>query len=87
MSSTNDLAVRDLIELVLQDNSLAGSSEFESFTREVQETDRRFKGLLHDDAQRDAKGPWWRRGILKSGGGGYRADIHERHGILISECS
>ena len=79
-----ELVVRDYIEALMNEPSLANSRQFEEFKQRVAELDRRFKAVLQEGVQRPWKSQsWWRVGVLKYAGEDYREDMSSRYAIDV----
>ncbi|GIH05287.1 hypothetical protein Rhe02_33540 [Rhizocola hellebori] len=75
----NDLSIRDLIEVLLNDADLDLRSRLDWWVEKVQTVDRRFRQLLRSrDA--DSAGAWWRDRPLLFAGPELAADFEQHYG-------
>lgn len=79
----NDLGVRAGIELILNEEKLLQSPEYEGFTKFVTEIDTKFKELLHPDFKRPDRSSWWEQGIPKRAGKELVNDLSNIFGYKI----
>ncbi|MFG1706388.1 hypothetical protein ACFLIM_24640 [Nonomuraea sp. M3C6] len=82
----HDLRIRDLLQCVLDDPTIAETPEREWFSAEVEEIDRRFRALLSEEPVTSSAGePWWRKRVPARAGEEFCADAEDRYGIIL-EC-
>ncbi|MFI6103481.1 hypothetical protein [Streptomyces sp. NPDC051310] len=81
----HDISVRDLLDLVLEDEEARSAVEFADFTAAVVESDSTFRSLI-------ARGPlirpndsrWWRRSLPPYGGNEFVNDVEERLHVSLT---
>lgn len=85
----NDLSVRDVIEILLCENSLQQYDEMKSFIERVQSADKLLRSSFFEGKERRDEREWWNRGIVRKGSGvrlsrsGFAQS--DRHTHLLSE--
>jgi hypothetical protein len=81
----NELAARDVLEVVLADDSLRDEPEVSDLRARVAAADRRLRAVLRGDVQiGEPDQPWWRRGVLRRAGDDYVEDLERIYGIRVS---
>ena len=80
---SNELAVREKLELLLTAERLQTFQELQELKARVCEIDNRFKSLLKPEVQLPNREHWWEQGVLKRAGEQYAEYFREAHGIQI----
>lgn len=83
----NDLSVRNVIELVLQNDTLKNYAEYKNFIQNVFIIDSKFKKLLSNEFFRSEKEHWWNRGVLLEAEEEYIEDIKEIYGFNVKNIN
>jgi hypothetical protein len=78
----NDLAVRDLLQRVVDDPAVRCLPEHSWLTAEMARIDEGFKTLLESGPIiREEEHRWWRRSLPGVGGIDFVTDVKERYGV------
>lgn len=79
----NDLALRNIIKKLLQDENILAHREMNEWKLEIARIDEELKKLFIQGSERNGVDNWWQKGILKNGSGDYAEDIFLMYGIRI----
>ncbi|SDS63119.1 hypothetical protein [Microlunatus soli] len=79
---TNDRAVRDALQIVLDDPELARYERFDLLLEAVRSLDAQFLAACRTDvAMAPAGSPWWQRCVPRTASGEFADDLRRLHGI------
>lgn len=80
----NDRFVRNMIQLVLEVEGLAASSEVEAYKGRIGALDAQFRSLLQPGVEIDDAGEcWWERAVPKYGGAELADDFMRTYHVAI----
>ncbi len=80
----HDIAVRELLDLALNNASVRRAKGFTQFTDSIRQSDSGFRLLIGNGPVIHSGEPrWWRRSLPPHGGDEFVADVQERLGITL----